>query len=69
VVATEADRQVVELGISEAPAVLQDVLELGSLEISWLGQHGSDFLQVYDLVVEVTRKPAPTYSARAASVA
>jgi hypothetical protein len=65
----EADRQAVELGISEAPAVLQDLLEFGSVEISWLGQHGSGLLHLYDLVVEVTRKPAPTYSPRATSVA
>jgi hypothetical protein len=36
---------------------------------AWLGYTGSGLLQVYDLVVEVTWKPAPVYSARATSVA
>jgi hypothetical protein len=37
VVTPEADRQVVELRISETPAVFQHLLERGSVEISWLG--------------------------------
>ena len=36
---------------------------------AWLGYTGSGLLHVYDLVVEVTWKPAPVYSARATSVA
>ena len=37
VVTPEADRQVAELRISETPAVVQHLLERGSVEISWLG--------------------------------